>query len=500
MNTNSKHIIIQTESQHSTVKPSAIFSPAATIIKFMIIAVTLFLGSCATNPVTGETELMLVSEARELQIGKDAAPSVKWEFGGFYQDSALHSYLEDIVKKIWRNSERPHLPVKFYIQNSSIPNAFALPGYVAITRGLLSDMENEAQFAAVMGHEVGHVMARHTAQRLSRGMLQQIGLAVGSAALEGKGGSDTLLTIGTIGSSLFLLKYDREQEIQADRLGVKYMAWLGYDPYEAISAHKILEISANNYLKRQGKSRREDSFIANLLSTHPRQEVRISEIQAMINNLPPNSVKSRGKYSTIFRNATKRIREINKIYFIYDKAYSLYQKKNFDKAEETIKKAIKQNGSQAPFHSLLGFIKLQQKKYSEARASHQKALAIDPAYQPSIYGTGLVFFYNKDYDNAILEFKKSLDHHPSHAPTHFGLGKSYLHLSQYRKAIPYLRNFSGAAPKHPEIHGLLGICYDNIREIRGAVIEYRNQLTVAPNTELGRHARERLAVLEPLLK
>ncbi len=470
-------------------------------VKLAIVSIIFIcLVSCATNPVTGRSELMLVSEQQELKIGRDAGPSVNWEFGGEYHDTALHSYLEGIVKTIWANSERPHLPVTFHIQNSSIPNAFALPGYVAITRGLLSDMENEAQFAAVMGHEVGHVMARHTAQRMSRGMLQQIGLALGSVALQGKSGGDTLLQLGAAGSSLFLLRYDRGQEIQADRLGVKYMAMLGYDPHEAASAHRVLEKSVNSYMKRQGASKKQDSFMSNLLSTHPRQEIRISEIQAMIDALPPQFSRATGKFSTLFQNATKRIRKTNQDYYIYDEAMALYQKKKFTKAEGSIRKAIKRNSSQAPFHSLLGFIMLQQKKYTEAGDAHERALSINPEYQPSIYGNGLVNFYNKNYEKAIAEFNRSLKLHPSHAYSFFGLGKSYFELNKFSKAIPYLRGFAGAAQKDPEVHGLLGICYDNTGELRGSVIEYENQLIVAPNTKLGRHARQRLAILKPQLK
>jgi predicted Zn-dependent protease len=153
------------------------------IIKWALSVLLLFVVSCAVNPVTGERELMLVSEEQELRIGRESAPSLKWEFGGLYRDNSLEDYLEEITKRLWQNSERPHLPVRFQIQNTSVPNAFALPGYVAITRGLLSGLENEAQFAAVIGHEIGHVMARHTAQRLSRLRLQQLGLAIGGAAL-----------------------------------------------------------------------------------------------------------------------------------------------------------------------------------------------------------------------------------------------------------------------------------------------------------------------------
>ncbi|MBI5665296.1 MAG: M48 family metalloprotease [Nitrospirae bacterium] len=443
---------------------------------------------------------MLVSEEQEVSIGKNASPSLKWEFGGSYEDRALETYLGTIVKDLWKNSERPNLPVEFHIQNTSLPNAFALPGYVAITRGLLSEMENEAQFAAVMGHEIGHVMARHTAKRISRMQLQQVGIAIGAAALQGSKGGDALLAVGAAGSSLLLLKYDRDQEIQSDRLGVKYMSALGYDPHEALSAHKVLEKSVDNYIKKLGKSREEDSFVSNLLSTHPRAEVRLSEIQDMINQLPPYTIKGDGKFGNRFQTETKKINEINKIYHVYDKAEQDYRDKKYGEAEKGLQEAIKLNGSQAPFYNLLGFIKLQQKNYEEADKAFGRALAVSPGFQPSIYGRGLSYLYKGSYENAILEFKKSLDEFPGHAQSHYGLGKSYYHINKYSEAIPYLANFAQAMPEHPEIHGLLGICLDKTNDQKSAVIEYKNQLQVAPDTELGRHARKRLEALEPALK
>jgi predicted Zn-dependent protease len=441
---------------------------------------------------------MLVSEQQEIQIGKQAAPSMRWEFGGEYRDTELERYLGGIVKELWQNSERPQLPMKFYIQNTSIPNAFALPGYVAITRGLLSDMENEAQFAAVMGHEIGHVMARHTARRLSRMTLQQIGLSIGARALEGKTGSDALLTVGALGSSLLLLKFDRSQEIQADRLGVKYMSWLGYDPYEAMHAHEMLERSVNRFMQRSGGNRRDGSAIAELFSTHPRKEIRIAEIEEMINALPQYKLKEDGKFTRRFREATKRIREINRIYFIYDEAERLYKKEDFKGAEAKLKKAIKLNSDQAPFHNLLGFIRLQQKSYWRAENSFREALSLNPEYQPSIYGIGLVKYYNKNYSVAIDKFKKSLELYPGHMPSHYGLGRSYYQTRRYKDAIPHLRTFAKAAPEDPEIHGMLGICYENTGNIDLALREYNYQLQVAPDNKMGRHARRRLAVLEHL--
>ena len=462
---------------------------------FLVLLSASLLISCAVNPVTGRKELMLINERQEIALGKNSAPSLKWEFGGEHHDPELTSYLGKIVDQLWQNSERPHLPMQFYIQNTSVPNAFALPGYVAITRGLLSEMENEAQFAAVMGHEVGHVMARHTAQRLSRMQLQQLGLAVGSVALEGMKGSETLLKIGSVGSSLLLLKFDRSQEIQSDRLGARYIADLGYDPNEAVSAHKVLERSVDNYLRRLGKTRGEDNLISNLLSTHPRASVRLGEIQQMIYELPPHKIKNDGKFSVRFLKATKKIRDVNKIYHIYDRAEALYIEKKYSEAEKKVNEAIGKDSAQAPFYNLLGLIKLQQEKHEEAARSYKKALSIDPRYHPSLYGMGLVSFLQERYKPAISRFEKSLKVFPGHAPTHFALGKSHYMLKQYSEGLPYLRNFAGAAPKHPEIHGLIAICYDKRNELEPAATEYMKQLKVAPDTELGRHSKKRLKEL-----
>ena len=441
---------------------------------------------------------MLVSESQELKIGKDAAPSMKWDFGGHYSDKELELYLGDIVKRLWSISERSHLPMQFSIQNTSVPNAFALPGYVVITRGLLSDMENEAQFAAVMGHEIGHVMARHTAQRLSQMQLQQVGLSIGSVALKGTQGGDALLTVGQIGSSLLLLKFSRGQEIQSDRLGARYMSELGYDPNQAKAAHNVLQSSVDKYLKRLGKSRGQDNFMSSLLSTHPRHEVRISEIQGMINELPPYTIKEDGKFSNRFMKATASIRNINEIYFKYDKAQIYYQEGKFGRAEDELNKAISQDNLQPPFHNLMGMVRLQQKDTGKAKRLFQKALDLDPGFHPSLYGMGLVHLFDGNYTRAISSFKNSIKIYPGHGGSHFGLGKSYYKNGQYLQALPYLLNFARALPKHPEVHDMLGVCFERKSDTRSAVISYKNQLKVAPDTEPGRHARKRLDVLAPL--
>ena len=124
---------------------------------------------CATNPVTGQSDVMLVSEQEELELGKQAFSQLAWQQGGPLRiDPATQSYLDGIVRRLHQVSHRSNLPVDFTLESASEPNAWAIPGHTAMNRGLLQYLENEAQFAFVMGHEMGHVAARHSAARQSR--------------------------------------------------------------------------------------------------------------------------------------------------------------------------------------------------------------------------------------------------------------------------------------------------------------------------------------------
>ena len=463
-----------------------------------LLLMVLALGACAVNPVTGRTELMLVSEAQEIELGREAAPSMKWSFDGEYRDPELEAYLDAIVKTLWANSERPQLPLDFYVQNTSVPNAFALPGHLAITRGLLAELENEAQFVAIMGHETGHVMARHTAQRLSQATLMQLGLAAGGAALGGSGG-DLFTQAGGIGGSLVLLKFGRDQELQADSLGVRYMAELGYDPYEALRAHERLQAAVEGYMRRTGTERK-DSVLGALLSTHPREEVRLEEIRAMINTLPPYTLEGDGEHREIFLRMTKRLREINKNYFPYDRARKLYGDDKLAEAERALQEAIAGNPEQAPFYNLYGLIRLKEERYAEAARQFDMALSYDPGFQPAIFGSGAASYLRGDYRRALGDFEDSLRLYPGHLGSKLGAGASNFQLRRYGEAIPYLRDVAAAAPGHPEVHGMLGVCYEAVGDIRSAYNEYAAQVKVAPDNDFGRHAQQRLLVIAPILE
>lgn len=473
-------------------------------LSFFISSFLIFnLISCAVNPVTGEKEFMLVTEDEEISLGREFYPNILWGEeggGGIYKDRELEGYLEGIIKRIHSVSHRPNLPVDFVIQNSSVPNAWAIPGHVAITRGLLVGIENEAQFAFVMGHEMGHVAARHTAKRLSYGILQALGIGIASVFVkEGKEGQELLLGLGVIGSSLLLLKYDRGQELQADRLGVLYMARSGYDPNEAITAHNNLEKAIKDYLSRLGKSR-EESILGDLLSTHPRTQVRLDEVRSMIQTLEPYRIQGDGKFGSPFIAKTARIREIQKAYIKYDDATRAFRENNIRKAEEDLSQAISINQDQAPFWSLSGMIYLKQRRYDEAEKAFKTALQKDPEYQPAYHGLGLRHYLEENYRGAIGYFEKSLKLYPHHPGSNYHAGIIYYKLRDYRKAVSHLKTFAEISPRHSEVHGYLGLSHEALWDIDNAVREYRAQLQVAPYNEMGRIARARLRALEPYLK
>lgn len=459
--------------------------------------------SCAINPVTGEKEFMLITEDEEISLGRELYPNILWGEvggGGIYRDTELEGYLEGIIKRLHSVSHRPNLPVDFVIQNSSVPNAWAIPGHVAITRGLLLGIDNEAQFAFVMGHEMGHVTARHSAKKLSLGILQQFGIGIASAFIkEGKKEQELLLGLGVIGSSLIILKYDRGQELQADRLGVLYMARSGYDPNESVAAHQNLEKAIKDYLSRLGKSR-EESILGDLLSTHPRTQVRLDEVRTMIQNLEPYRIQGDGKFGSPFTSKTVKIKEIQKSYLKYDDASKAFRENNIRKAEEDVSTAIKMNQDQAPFWSLSGLIRIQQQRYDEAERAFNTALQKDPDYQPAYHGLGLRYYLTNNYNSALGYFEKSLKLYPQHPGSNYYSGVIYYKNRNYRKAIEHLDTFAGFSPKHPEVHGYLGLSHDNLSELENAVKEYRAQVKVNSTNEMGRTAKTRLAVLEPQLK
>ena len=217
----------------------------------------LWAASCATNPVTGRPELMLVSETDEAQIGRKTDADVVKEYG-IYDDPQLTAYLNGFCQEIARVSHRPNLPYQLKIVDSPVVNAFAVPGgYIFFTRGILAYLNNEAELVGVMGHELGHVAARHSAEQISRAQLANVGLGLGMILVpELRYVSD----LAQFGVGLLFLKFSRDDERQADDLGVEYASKLGYD------ATQMADFFESLARMEPGSSR---SGLPEWFSTHP---------------------------------------------------------------------------------------------------------------------------------------------------------------------------------------------------------------------------------------
>jgi predicted Zn-dependent protease len=220
--------------------------------------------SCARNPVTGRQELMLVSEGDELKLGQQTDAEIVQEHG-LYNDPRLTPYLNGICQRLGKFSHRPNLNYQLKILDVAVVNAFAVPGgYVYFTRGILATLDNEAELAGVMGHEIGHIAARHSAQQLSRAQLAQIGVAV-AEVIPGISG------LAQLGASMLFLRFSRDNEREADRLGVDYSTKAGYDATQMATFFEALE------RMNPGSDR---SGLPSWFSTHPSPEDRVQAVRA----------------------------------------------------------------------------------------------------------------------------------------------------------------------------------------------------------------------------
>lgn len=236
---------------------------------------------CATNAATGRNQLDLIGD-QEIQLGEDAAPEFLKEYGGEIPSSQVLAYVRELGNELADQSERRELPWEFHVVDSSVINAFALPGgKVFISRGLLEKMTNKAQLAGVLGHEIGHVTGKHINDRMSQAMVLQgivagIGVAGEVTETEWLG----VLGIGAqAGGSVYLLSFGRDQESEADSLGLRYMAALGYSPLAQVQVMEILKAASG------GSGGKIEEFFA----THPMPDTRIKRLKDEIASTYPGA-------------------------------------------------------------------------------------------------------------------------------------------------------------------------------------------------------------------
>ena len=242
-------------------------SPKEFTMRFLLaVVVAVLTTACATNPVTGKREFSFMSEEQEINLGRELDAQVRQEMG-LYENDALQRYVQELGMRLAKQSQRPNLPWSFAIVDSPAVNAFALPGgFIYITRGILPYLDNEAQLVGVLGHEIGHVTARHSAQQYTRGMGASLGVLVGSIFVPQV---RPFADLAETGAGILFLKFGRDDELQADALGAQYTAQGGWDP-DQVPAFLTTLARISEASDRNG--------VPNWMATHPQPENRVQRV------------------------------------------------------------------------------------------------------------------------------------------------------------------------------------------------------------------------------
>jgi len=389
---------------------------AVGLLAICLLAVGVY--SCAVNPVTGRSELALVSfsEEEEAALGAKAyAPAVQQQ-GGFYRDRELEAYVQEVGMRLARVSHRPNLNYRYRVLNSSVPNAFALPGgYIVINRGLLVGLSSEAEMAAVLGHETGHVTAKHSLAGYQRAMTANVLVTGVVLATGGRAGVQEL---SGITASLLENGFSRDQEREADWLGIDYMVKAGYNPEGAVQLQE--------YFYRQLEGGKNPMWAEGLFRTHPFSKERLDNARARIAERYPDTVKN-PNYTfneTVFRQKTASLREAQKAYDVSDQGDKLLKAKRYDEALAKYREAARMEPGQAPFHSSAGSVYLIRKNDAAAEGELRKAIELDGDLFEPRYLMGALRYGKREYRAAIPELERSMELYPTKQAAAM-LSKSY---------------------------------------------------------------------------
>ena len=335
------------------------------------------LAGCAVNPVTGKQEMIFDSVAQDIATGtQNYVPSQQSQGGQYVVDPGLTAYVNQVGRRLAAVSDMPNLPYEFVVLNNDVPNAWAMPGgKLAINRGLIIQLEDEAQLAAVLGHEIVHAAARHGASAKSQQMVVGAGALLAGVAIANKKPEYGALAVGalTVGATAWNAKYSRDHETQSDIYGIKYMQKAGYDPQAAVELQEL-------FVRMMEKQ--EPSWIEGLFASHPPSRDRVEVNRAEVAKYPKGGARNKDA----FQRALQQLKKDKDAYTGYQDAIKAAKAKQYDKALSLVDNSIQQQPKENLFWELKGKLLLQKDQNKEAIPALDKAIAANPNFfRPYIY-------------------------------------------------------------------------------------------------------------------
>ncbi len=385
-----------------------------------------FATGCATNPVTGEKQLMLVSESHELNIDRKNSPHQFSVDYGTIQDKSLNNYIHRTGKRMAVHTHRPDMPYSFGGVNATYLNAYAFPGgSIAVTRGMLLSLNNEAQLGALLGHEMGHVNARHTARQMTKGMLTQA--VVGGVAIYAGTKNSTYSKIaaqlGMLGAGALLAGYSRANEREADALGLEYLVRSGYTPKGMTGLMEIL----------RKMSKHKPNAIELMFATHPMSDERYRNTIESIDETYRASLNA-PTYRDRYMDNTSKLRAIKGAIEALQKGEKEMAKRNYVRAERHFHAGLKQ--APADYAGLLMMAKCQLalKQPEKALRYAEKAKKIYPEEAQGHHLSGFAKISKRNFDAAYEDFRRYEMLLPGNPNTTFYIGLSLEGMGYRKKA------------------------------------------------------------------
>ncbi|RFA30125.1 peptidase M48 Ste24p [Alkalilimnicola ehrlichii] len=409
---------------------------------------------CATDPVTGQPRLMLMSEEEEVAIDREHAPHQFSNDYGVVQDARLNAYLTEVGQSIAAVSHRPHMPYSYQAVNANYVNAYTFPGgTMACTRGILVDMDDEAELAALLGHETGHVTARHTARRQTQQLLTAI--AIGGVTIAAgqsdrlSGYSGAIYAVGALSAGALLASYSRSNEREADALGLDYMVEAGHDPEGMVDLMAML----------QNLSSRDPNALELMFSTHPMSSERFNTAKRQARNHPSyDRTQGRERYM----DNTANLRRIRPTIKTLQAGEADMARERYSDAETKFAQALKQVPDDYCGLLLMAQCQTAQGKHREADKYLAEAKAAYPGEAKALHLSGV---------------------------NHLALNRPEAALADFEA---YERNLPG----NPNTLFLKGVANENMQNRRAASEHYRRYVQLAGDTEQARYAAQRLQAWE----
>ena len=407
---------------------------------------------CATHPVTGEKVLVGLSEEQEISIDRNQARHQFSRDYGAVQDEALNGYVAGVGSELSARSHRPQMPYSYRVLNANYVNAYTFPaGSIGATRGILLQLEDEAQLAALMGHEIGHVNARHSAQQAGQSMVAGIvasGVAIAASASERTAGFAPLINIGSqVGASALLASYSRENEREADSLGMEYMTRAGQSPNGMVGLMGVLV----------QQSKEKPGLLDTMFASHPMSSERHANVQA----------DAKGKYAAFASAPLNRERYMD---------HTAQLRRLRPPIED------EQRGERA----------MAARKYGEADAAFASALRVAPQDYAGLCLMAKCQVAQRRYSEANVYVTQARQVYPGEAQAMQLAGITRLTLKQYPAALQEFSDYERALPGDPNAAFFKGISYEAMQDRQGAAREYRRYVSVVKQGGQAQHAVSRL--------